>query len=254
MTKNRPLTTVGTRSFKTLVGQLQWASKQTRPDIAFAACELSTRMKEATTNDVKQSNKQLRKLQSESGIIYIPDLEDTTQTTLILYSDASHASLSNCASQEGFVILLCGKNGKSSPLVWTSHKLKRVVKSSMAAETMSMLEDAEYAVLLKALITEIYAPDDTHIPTTCIIDSKSLIDAIASTKIIEDKHLYIDICSLRDMLSHKEINEVKWTPSVKQLADFLTKGTASPEHLTQVIAGLTTTLVNLYIHVYMELC
>ena len=95
---------------KILVGQLQWASKQTRPDIAFAACELSTRMKEATTNDVKQVNKQL---QSESGIICIPDLEDITQTTLILYSDASHANLSNCASQGGFVIFFCGKNGKS---------------------------------------------------------------------------------------------------------------------------------------------
>ena len=57
MTKNRPLTTVEIRSFKALVGQLQWSSKQTRPDIAFAACELSTRMKEATTNDVKQANK-----------------------------------------------------------------------------------------------------------------------------------------------------------------------------------------------------
>ena len=184
MTKNRRLTTVETRSFKTLVGQLQWASKQTRPNIAFAACDLSTRMKEATTNDVKQANKQLQKLQSESNIICIPDLEDITQTTLILYSDALHANLSNCTSQGGFVTFLCGKNGKSSSLVWTSHKLKRVVKSSMAAE-MSMLEGAEwYAVLLKALITEIYALDDTQIPITCIIDNKSLSDAVASTKII----------------------------------------------------------------------
>ena len=107
----------------------------------------------------------------------------------------------------------------------------------MAAETMAMLESAEYAVLLKALITEIYALDDTQIPITCIIDNKSLSDAVVSTKIIEDKRLYVDICSLRDMLSHKEINEVKWTTSDKQLADCLTKGTASPEHLMQVIAG-----------------
>ena len=41
MTKNHPLTTVETHSFKTLVGQFQWASKQTRPNIAFTACELS---------------------------------------------------------------------------------------------------------------------------------------------------------------------------------------------------------------------
>ena len=190
-------------------------------------------MKEATTNDVKKANKQLQKLQSESGIICISDLEDITQTTLILYSDASHANLSNCASQGGFVIFLCGKNGKSSSLVWTSHKLKRVVKSSIAADTMSLLEGGEYLVLFKALITEIYALDDTQIPITSITDNK----ITASTKIIEDKHLYIDICSLRDMLSHKEINEVKWTTYDKQLADCVTKGTASPEHLIWVIAG-----------------
>ena len=57
----------------------------------------------------------------------------------------------------------------------------------MAAEAMSMLEGAEYAVLLKALITEIYTLDDTHIPITCINDNTSLSDAVASTKIIEDK-------------------------------------------------------------------
>ena len=72
---------------------------------------------------------------------------------------------------------------------------------------------------------------------TCIIDNKSLSDAVAPTKITEDKRLYLDICSLHDMLSHKEINEVKWTTSDKQLADWLTKGTASLEHLMQVIAG-----------------
>ena len=68
-----------------------------------------------------------------------------------------------------------------------------------------------------------YGLDNTHIPITCITDNKSLSDAVASTKIIEDKRLYIDICSLCDMLSHKEINEVKWTTFDKQLADCLTK-------------------------------
>ena len=51
-------------------------------------------------------------LQSESGIIRIPDLEDITQTALILYSDASHANLSARESQGGFVIFLCGKKWK----------------------------------------------------------------------------------------------------------------------------------------------
>ena len=58
------------------------------------------------------------------------------------------------------------------------------------------------------------------------------------------------------MLSHKEINKVKRTGSDKQLADCLTKGTASPERLMWVIAGLSHSqlfnchICNLYMHVY----
>ena len=51
----------------------------------------------------------------------------------------------------------------------------------MAAEAMSMLEGAQYTVLLRALITEIYGLHDTHIPITCINDTKSLSDAVLPT-------------------------------------------------------------------------
>ena len=54
---------------------------------------------------------------------------------------------------------------------------------------------------------------------------------------IDDKTLYVDICSMRDMLSRNEISEVKVTSSQDQLADCLTKGTASTELLMQVMAG-----------------
>ena len=49
---------------------------------------------------------------------------------------------------------------------------------------MSVLEGSRYAVLIRALTTEIYGLDDAHIPITCITDNKSLSDAVASTKII----------------------------------------------------------------------
>ena len=62
MSKNRALDALEVRQFKSLVGQLQWTAKQTRPDIAFAACELSTNAKDATTTDVRCANKQVQKL------------------------------------------------------------------------------------------------------------------------------------------------------------------------------------------------
>ena len=74
MSKNHALDALEVRQFKSLAGQLQWTAKQTRPDIAFAACELSTKVKDAITTDVRHANKQVRKLQIESGAVCIPNI------------------------------------------------------------------------------------------------------------------------------------------------------------------------------------
>ena len=96
------------------------------------------------------------------------------QSALYVYSDASFANLAGCSSQGGYVIFLRGENGKASLLVWTSNKLKRVAKSSKAAETLSMQLAVEYAFLLRSLLTEVYKIDNTHIPVISIIDNSSL--------------------------------------------------------------------------------
>ena len=93
---------------------------------------------------------------------------------------------------------------------------------------MALLEGAEYCMLLKALIKEITSFD---IHLVCISDNKSLVDAMQSTSVIEDKRLYIDICALR------EITKVKLTSSKKQIADCLTKGTASSDNLKGILCG-----------------
>ena len=111
--------------------------------------------------------------------------------------------------------------------------MKRVVKIPKAAETLSMQLAVEYAFLLKSLLIEVY---NTHIPVISITDNSSLHESLYSTNVIDDKRLYIDICSMRDMFSGNEISEVKLTSSQDQLADYLTKGTASTELLMQVMA------------------
>ena len=93
MSKNRALDALEVRQFKSLVGQLQWTAKQTRPDIAFAACGLSTKVKDTATTDARHANKQLRKLQIESGAVCIPNIGDLHQSVLYVYSDASFANL-----------------------------------------------------------------------------------------------------------------------------------------------------------------
>ena len=89
------------RQFKSLVGQLQWAVKKTRPDITFAACEPSNKVKNATTTDVRHANKQMWKLQTESGAVCIPNIGDVHESALYVYSDTSFANLAGCSSQVG---------------------------------------------------------------------------------------------------------------------------------------------------------
>ena len=237
MESKRKLNKKETRLFKGLVGQLQWTAKQTRPDIAFSGCELSTRVRDATMEDVNRANKQVRKMKSFLPVLCIPDIGNVKGATLIVYADSSHANLVNGGSQGGFIVFLKGENGKSVPLIWTSHKLKRVVKSAKAAETMALQDASECAILIKTIILEIFDFDESLIPITCFCDNKSVVDAIHSTTTNDDKRSYIDICTLRDLLEKEEINDFIWIESQENPADCLTKATASSELTMQLVQG-----------------
>ena len=152
----------------------------------------------------------------------------------MVFSDASHANLPQGASQGGFIIFLQGSNRKSCPLTWKSHKLKRVAKSPLAAETMALVEAAEHAQLMKATIIEIFSLKS--FPIVCCVDCKSLVDAVHTSTTLEDNRTYIDVCALREMVERDEIS-VKHVKAGNQLADCFTKGTSSPEKLLQVIEG-----------------
>ena len=51
------------RLLRKTVGQLSWAASQTRPDLAFNALDLSTKLNSAKFSDAKQSLKALKKMQ-----------------------------------------------------------------------------------------------------------------------------------------------------------------------------------------------
>ena len=112
------------------------------------------------------------------------------------------------------------------------------MKSPLAAETLALQEAVEHAALVKALLCEIYDLEQSKFPTVCITDSKSLRDTVHTSTVVEDKGLMIDLCCLREMIQGKLIT-IKWVPASKQLADCLTKSTASATLLMKVLAGDT---------------
>ena len=66
------------------------------------------------------------------------------------------------------------------------------------------------------------------------MDNKSTVDAIHSTAPVEDKKLRRDVARIKQMLNTKEIRSVSWCPGKEQLADCMTKRTASAFNLLEV--------------------
>ena len=215
--------------YRALVGQLNWIATNTRPDIAFDICELSVSMKKATIMDLLRLNKVVERVTKDSVKIVFPKIQSLDTCHLECYTDAAFANLPNSGSQVGMIIFLRDELGQRCPIYWQSRKLKRVVKSTLAAETLALVEGAEVSFYIASIIKEVTKTKE--VPIHCKVDNKSLVDALSSSKQVDDKRLRIDIAVLDEMLEKKEINNVSWVDSSSQLADCLTKRGASTEKL-----------------------
>ena len=79
-------------------------------------------------------------------------------------------------------------------MAWQSKKVRRVVKSTLAAEALALLDVAEAGVYLATLLTEITGLEPV---VKCFVDNKSLVENSYSTKLIEDKLIHSHMSVLK---------------------------------------------------------
>ena len=187
--KKDPMTAKESQQLKAIAGQLNWVSSQTRPDISFDSCQVSVSCKDTTIEDLFKANESVKKLKSEHVSLQYPNLGSLKEARIVGYNDAAFANLKDSGSQEGFTIFLAGSNGKYAPIHWQSKKIKRVVKSTIAAETLELLEAAEHCFLIRTVLCEIYeinAKEDV-LQVHLLTDNHSLYKAAYSNKKLSDK-------------------------------------------------------------------
>ena len=138
--------------------------------------------------------------------VLLSQLENIERCSLKCYSDASFANLADGYSRGGFITFLSDERGRKCPIYWQSRKIRRVVKSTLAAETSACIEGAEASVYLAKIYEEIVRCKS--IPIKCFVNSKSLVETLHSTKNVDDRRLRIDIAALRNMIENKEISRV----------------------------------------------
>ena len=94
--------------------------------------------------------------------------------------------------------------GKCCPLFWHANKIKRVVRSTIAAEALSLQEGLECGSCYRKFIEDILGISNKTIPIIAYVDNKSVIEAVYSTKLVDDKRLRIDIAAISESLSRDE--------------------------------------------------
>ena len=75
------------------------------------------------------------------------------------------------------------------------------------------------------------------LPIHCYNDKKILLDSVYSTKPLKEKRLKMDVSIIQEMLDKKETEFINWSSTEKQLADCLTKASASCTKLISVLNG-----------------
>ena len=230
--KSKELTEKEKEEYRALIGQLNWLSIQTRPDIAFETCELHVLLKNGTISEVVRLNKLIDRVKRSNLSINFPKMGSIDACHLEAYCDASYANVQNGKSQGGFIIFVVNPEGEKCPIFWQSRAIRRVVKSTLAAETLALVECAETSAYIAMILQELTS---VKLEIVCKVDNKSLVQAIYSSKGVDDRRLRVDIAVIKDMLDRNELNEVSWIPTKLQVADPLTKRGACT---TQLCAAL----------------
>lgn len=230
--KNDALSKTELTSYRSAVGSLNWVVQTTRPDVAFDMLVLSMKFQSGTVEDVLSLNKVIKKIKLKEGIIRYPCIGDPKDWKVFLFSDASFANLPDGVnSAMAYIVFLVGAG--VCALNWKANKIVRVVKSTLAAETLALAEGLDDALYIKKMIRDLFP--NIKLPVYAKVDNKDLVEAIYSTKMVKDKRLRIELASIKEIIGDGLVEAVSWIESENQLADCMTKQGASGERLLSIL-------------------
>ena len=135
------------------------------------------------------------------------------------------------SSGGGYIIFLADTDLRAAPISWTSTKIKRVVRSSLAAEALIAVDCADAMYHVKAMIREIMTME---VKMILITDSNNLVESLKSPHPVQEKRLRVDMAALKKDVT-EGVLEIKHCIGSKQIADVLTKNGVSSDLIRNVL-------------------
>ena len=220
-------------------GQLAWVAGNSRPDQAFLSSYLQGIQDAAQCRHLTLYNKALREMKNRRVTLKFPCVP-TSQWRLLAITDAGWGTRENGESQGGLILCLCEskvlkqQRGQCWVIEWVSKKLRRIVRSSTAAETLAAQNGLDCIEFAQAFLQEClhnmhpkeFRAWTPSLESGLVIDSKSLYDALTrsacSTALAIEKRLAIDYAIARCCLHERNVVPF-WTNNRQMAADCLTK-------------------------------
>eukprot|EP00435_Cladocopium_sp_Y103_P016115 s3079_g4.t1 len=234
-----PVTQQELQELRGLIGSLQYAATNTRPDLSCRLSLIQARITCATINDLTQGNKLLHDAKRFADTNIRIQALDPNKIRFLSFSDAAFATREKANSQKGCLIMATTedvdqeKSSQVSPLVWFSKKINRVVSSTLASETYALSGALDllswtrmhWAWMLDPSIAwkETENTLKSLPPAFAVVDCKSLFDLLQKTSIPQcsEYRTLLEALVIKDRL--KEGIIIKWVHSAAQMADSLTK-------------------------------
>jgi hypothetical protein len=204
-------------SYRSVIGSLMYAMLGTRPDIATAVSLLSRYQNAPYSEHWTAVKRVLRYLNGtrDHGLIY--NYEHQKQLNLEAYCDSSHGSdLDDGKSTTGWIFLLNG-----TPISWSSKKQTVPSSSSTESEYVALHSASSEALWIRNLLEELKFEQKEA--TTLFCDSQGAISLAKNPGLhSRAKHIELKYHVIRNRIERGKV-KVEFVPSLKQLADILTK-------------------------------
>ena len=164
-------------------------------------------------------------------------MENLENCDIVCYSDAALGNLNDgTSSTGGYIVFLRDRtSNKSCVIDWQSNKIKRVVNSTLAAESLALIDGIHASLLVRELIVTVTNINSDKLEIMCIVDNKSAVLAANTTTNVSDKRLLRDIATIKELVNSKEVKRIEWLPGDQQLANVLTKRGANGYDLWKVV-------------------
>ena len=233
-----------------VIGSLQYAAINTRPDLSSRLSMLQSNINQATIETLQEANKLLHEAKKHHDMTITIKSIPEKDFRFMAFSDASFSSASKPDSHAGLVIvgthqnILKNHQCPISPISWGCRKIQKVVVSTLAAETMSLSAALDQLAWLRIFWSWIHdrqtqwkhpeqaleripeaisSPTFREHPDVAVTDCKSLFDLTTRTAPPSCTEFRTQLVARAIKESLQEGVALRWVSSGAQLADSLTK-------------------------------